>query len=94
MSLTNEELDGVYFAICDGVAAAGPDRAPQYLARLALLLAIDVGCADQVLRRVAESGLAAATPDAEQLSSARPSSSGPATPATSQSPIDSDTGTD
>lgn len=55
--MTPEELDTVYAAISAGAAAAGADDTAGFLARLALLLAHDVGRADQVVRRVTEASL-------------------------------------
>lgn len=52
--LTPAELDELFTALSVGLAAAGQERTPMILARLALLLMHEVGDAERVAAAVAE----------------------------------------
>ena len=61
--MTPENLEAVWLALGQALTEVRPDDAALYLARLALLLALDVGDVDAVLRAIerARADLPAAT---------------------------------
>ena len=56
------QRDEVYRALCLAITEAGQDRESLYLARLALLLAEQVGDATRCLTAIAEAGRGLPTP--------------------------------
>jgi hypothetical protein len=57
MSLSAEDLDSIYLAISRALERTGNADTPEYLARLVLLLAADVGDAAVLHQRIDEARL-------------------------------------
>lgn len=55
-------LERIFAAISTGIDDAGPERAPLFLARLALLLSVELGDEERALTLIS----CAATPEAAQ----------------------------
>jgi hypothetical protein len=47
--MTDQDLDLAYTAVCNALAAAGPQRSERLLAMLCLALLVRIDCAEDVL---------------------------------------------